>query len=335
MSKERCYKIDNLKTLLIILVVVGHFTAQYIEEFDFYKSIFMFIYAFHMPLFIFISGMFYNPQKAKANSLYYLLMGFALRYFIQLCRMIFCPGVYKFIFFEEGFIPWFVFALSAYHILMLGLSKVNKNVLFAISVIVACIAGYFPKISDLLCSSRIIVFFPYFIIGTMVNLNQVLEWSKKPVNKAVSAIIIAIWGGLSFFALYKVYFFRGLFTGRNPYISNPMFHTYGAAYRLAMYLICILTSAAVLCLVPNIRIPVWTECGKRTLQVFLFHYTIQLIAVKIGLGDYLVATKLGKILWVLLAVAVTFMLFLKPWTIPVKAFDKLVYSKVLRKSNRE
>lgn len=334
MEQNRSYKIDNIKTFLIILVVVGHFTAQYVEQFDFYKSIFVFTYAFHMPLFIFISGMFFNSRKAKANSIYYLLLGFILRYFIQLCRIILCPGVYEFIYLEEGFIPWFVFALSAYNILMLKLEKVNKGILLTISIVVACASGYIEAIDDFLCSSRIIVFFPFFIMGRMVTLDKVIKESEKHINKIISATIILVWGAASFLYLDKVYLFRALFTGRNPYICNELFSTWGAGYRFIAYMISILTSAAVLCIVPNIKIPIWTECGKRTLQVFLFHYTLQLIVVKVGVGDYLVATRLGKVLWILVAVLVTFFLFLKMWSKPVELMNKQIFDKIIKRDGK-
>jgi len=59
MEKERDYLFDNIKGLLILLVVFGHM----IESFAFKKStsinvMYYAIYTFHMPIFIFISGYF-------------------------------------------------------------------------------------------------------------------------------------------------------------------------------------------------------------------------------------------------------------------------------------
>ena len=55
MSNKRILWIDNLKGILILLVVLGH-TIQYsMQDFD-SSHVFNYIYSFHMPLFFLISG---------------------------------------------------------------------------------------------------------------------------------------------------------------------------------------------------------------------------------------------------------------------------------------
>lgn len=60
MSKERLLNIDAAKGLAIILVVIGHFITQVpLEGNDWFKFIHRCIYRFHMPLFMFLSGVVY------------------------------------------------------------------------------------------------------------------------------------------------------------------------------------------------------------------------------------------------------------------------------------
>lgn len=56
-STKRIYKWDNLKCFLIVMVVIGHFVNQYAPISNTMKSLSLFIYSFHMPLFIFLSGL--------------------------------------------------------------------------------------------------------------------------------------------------------------------------------------------------------------------------------------------------------------------------------------
>lgn len=59
---------DNLKFLLILLVVVGHFADFFTAESNSFRALFLFIYSFHMPMFFFISGLFFSEKKNRIKS---------------------------------------------------------------------------------------------------------------------------------------------------------------------------------------------------------------------------------------------------------------------------
>lgn len=65
--KTRIALWDNLKFVLILLVVIGHFSKFFQNDSSIYRSVFLFIYAFHMPLFLFISGLFHKDEKIGEN----------------------------------------------------------------------------------------------------------------------------------------------------------------------------------------------------------------------------------------------------------------------------
>ena len=56
--KERDFFFDNARALLIFLVVFGHLLQPYTESDTFLTSLYLTIYSFHMPCFLFISGYF-------------------------------------------------------------------------------------------------------------------------------------------------------------------------------------------------------------------------------------------------------------------------------------
>lgn len=74
MTKQRLEYIDIVKGIGILLVVLGHVTTN--------KEVYHFIYAFHMPLFFIISGMFLHdkPQfiRKQAESLLLPYFSFGL-----------------------------------------------------------------------------------------------------------------------------------------------------------------------------------------------------------------------------------------------------------------
>ena len=69
MDMARNYKYDNLKALLIFLVVFGHVLESVPGEYR--RIIYLAIYTFHMPMFIYISGYF---SKTVAKILYRIYM---------------------------------------------------------------------------------------------------------------------------------------------------------------------------------------------------------------------------------------------------------------------
>ena len=77
-SKPRIEFIDIIKGLAIILVVIGHTSPSKTEIIP-YKSL---IYAFHMPLFFIISGMF--VATSRENYSLQTLKNFAHKNFIAL-----------------------------------------------------------------------------------------------------------------------------------------------------------------------------------------------------------------------------------------------------------
>lgn len=58
---------DNVKFILILLVVIGHFIEKIIFMDTSFKVIYETIYSFHMPLFIFISG-YFSKNTLKTNN---------------------------------------------------------------------------------------------------------------------------------------------------------------------------------------------------------------------------------------------------------------------------
>ena len=78
MIKRNIYKlndrnevIDYIKGLAIYLVILGHCIQCYCIDTQFYKSsyLYLLIYSFHMPLFIFISGYLFQGTLGRREDL--------------------------------------------------------------------------------------------------------------------------------------------------------------------------------------------------------------------------------------------------------------------------
>jgi len=63
---------DNLKFFLVTCVVIGHFADQFTDVSKIYDSIFLFIYSFHIPLFIFIAGLMLKNKNITAKVIFFI-----------------------------------------------------------------------------------------------------------------------------------------------------------------------------------------------------------------------------------------------------------------------
>ncbi len=327
--KERIYKFDNIKLLAIMFVVVGHVIESFTSKSDMFRSLFIFIYAFHMPLFIFISGLFQqrfsNENKLKINKVaFYIVLGFSLKILNALCKMLHGKK-FRIVFFGGGTIEWFLFVSVMFMVTAYILRKVHPAITLSVSLILGCICGYFDFIQDELWLSRYFVFLPVYLAGYYMTPQLLIKIEKNYVVKAVSGLSMLIYFVMCFRSLPFVYQLRRLFTGRNPFSTLP-FDNCGAQHRLLCYAISALLCMAVFCFIPNIRVPILSNMGKNTLAVYFWHRPILYIIsstsfyeVVLSLGD-----PLYKIIILTFAVMLTFILSLDVFMLPLSALQKCI-----------
>ena len=293
---------DNVKFVIITFVVIGHFADVFTNSSNICKSIFLFIYAFHMPLFIFISGLFYRESNSKQKIVYYASCGFALK-ITSTCLTIIINKSTNFSLLSESGIPWFMFSLAAFQAIMYLFNKINKKFVLVFSVVIACFVGYDKSIGDLLCLSRIIIFFPFFLLGTMAAQQTVIDFIKKhfKILLPISVFVLTLWLYLCFFQLDHFYILRHLFTGRNPFANTVI--KYGPLARLLCYFITFATGASLLVIIPKQRIPIVTTLGSRTLNVYFWHWPFyRLLAAYLQINKLFAISFWGKAAYFFIAV---------------------------------
>ncbi len=315
MPKGRIFLFDNIKFFLIMTVVVGHIIDFATVESDVYKSVFLFIYSFHMPLFIFLSGLFNKNRDTKKKVISFVLLGFAAKFFLFLANLL-INGQANFNLLKDGGLPWFMFAMGAFYLISYILRDTDKRLVLIISVLIACATGYDSSIGDYLYISRIVVFYPFFLLGEMTSSEKLTELNSKKLLKAVGLAVLLVWAAICLFRLDDVYMLRALFTGRNPFSVNPLFEKWGMLYRLLSYIITSVASFCIICVMPSGKLPFVSIFGSRTLQVYFWHWPVVLLMERAGLLDFLFGTSQGKLAAMIIGVVITFILSLSPFSFP-------------------
>lgn len=305
---------------MIFLVVLGHAVEPACDLYPADRSLFLFIYSFHMPAFLFISGIFskrtvqsekYPWKKTLPFVLVCLVLGFFRDWSIRLRN----PD-HGFSFYDQSKISWFMLALFACYSIAWLLRKVPGKYALPGSIAVGLAVGYVPFISEGFSLSRIIVFFPFFYAGYLIDRKKFADFLDRPLVRGFGASTLLLWFTLCFLMIDKVYLLRRLFTGQNNYDEIPK--ALGPAeflYRALAYAISAVVILAFFTLVPRMQIPYLTTLGSRTLAVYFWHLPILDIILHRNWALSLAEQSLGAqlLLAVSLAVLLTFVFSLKPF----------------------
>lgn len=301
--KQRMPLWDNLRFLLITLVVIGHFSDFFTTQCRGYQSLFLFMYPFHMPLFLLISGHFFRAERITSKCLFYISIGLFLKLTIY-GFTVFTGSATSFSLLSDGGIPWYLFVLAIYTVITYLLRNQNPVYVLIFSIVLACAAGFDKTVGDKLYMSRAIVFFPFYWTGAMVKDEVILQLKKKMWILILAAAMLVCWIAACIAFPDRLYILRHLMTGRNHYASEIW--SLGPVYRLVTYLISAVVCFCVTILMPNKNIPFMTRMGTNTLDVYFWHWPVFILLSRyLHIRDLFYWGVWGKIGYLLIAVVLT------------------------------
>ncbi len=315
MKKEtgaRLEKWDILKFILMFLVVMGHIADLYVKDSSAMRTLYLAVYTFHMPLFIFVSGLFSKTtvnQKRKDRIFGYFVLYVAIKLIFWLYYGI-ARGEWSFSLFTEGNLPWFMLALFVFALATVFLKDFSPKYVLVFSVLLACVAGYDSEIRSFLSLSRIIVYYPFYYLGYLADAKKIEEFSRKKSAKAASVIIVAAMITVAVLFGEKLYWMRPLFTGLNPFAALKDYENFGFLLRLAHYAVAVLMCFAVIVLTPQ-KTPFAfvTRLGRSTLSIYAFHYIlIYILYNHLGVGKIFAGISPENGAWLGLILVIPIML---------------------------
>lgn len=246
----------NLKLLLIYLVIYGHWIENDIYDCEYSLTQYRIIYMFHMPLFIFLAGLF---LKSSDDCICQIRRTFPM--------YVLCQAIALLNDRTNVSTPWWSlwFLLSYCFWVMFGWiwfrfeAKISKWLVIVIAVLIGGLAGYMPWLDRTWSGARTIVFFPYFFAGLICSPN--IQWQKyRRLGLAAFAIAtggIFFWGNrIPVAFLYQAAPFGALEDG--------------LVLRLLCYCIGGLLGFFLLTITPQKRFP-FTRAGADTMPAYLIH----------------------------------------------------------------
>ena len=262
--------LDNAKFLMIFVVVFGHCLEPFIKSIPSFKALYNFIYSFHMPVFIMISGMLssevFNSNTLKKHirtllipfivftviyeSWHYLLFSNASWYIKELL---------------PHWILWFLPSLFFWRLLHPLVTKIPA--FFVLSILLSLSIATIPEGIKTFGFLRTFYFWPFFLLGYQFKpiLIKFMNSSSKGKVPAWGVVITSLIGFLWFGDFnYKIFY------GSQTYLNLDQTVLVGIFYRLIIYLISFLTCISIIAIIPK-EIPVPNNWKKNTLYVYLWH----------------------------------------------------------------
>ena len=277
--KDRSILFDNLKGILIILVVFGHminilFKFQHHDS-EVISIVWRYMYLFHMPCFIIISGYF-----SKKYSVDGILKKLIIPYIVFNSLFFVMHKNFTFPIFADSAM-WYMFALCIWRISIPYLTKVRY--IFPLSVICALIYDLIGIENENIGGvAKVIIFLPFFLIGYYCTEEHIEKLRSKKGRYIILLIFIVIFGLFVALQSFGIQYTDEMLYAKTDSISFDVSGLIIFGMRKLSGLLGVIISLLLISIIPTTK----TRCsvlGQRTLTIYLFHYLpiIQFIIRKI------------------------------------------------------
>lgn len=254
----------NVKVILLYLVIYGHLIESRIEESAVLLWQYRLIYAIHMPLYAYVTGMFLKTPKACMSQ-----AKTAIKYY-GICQGICVVVSFAFSekplsFFKPWWHLWYMLSVIWWALICSVEGKIKnawgQAVLLAGSVTVACLCGYADCIGRTLSLSRTLCFLPYVLLGRMMATDiksKEYRWMCMGLG-AISFLVFVI--------LVQVVPVEFLYQATSYKATGVSF---GGFLRFLCFGVAIGLGAFLLTWIPAKRY-CWSKAGSDTMGVYLLH----------------------------------------------------------------
>lgn len=261
--------LDNAKMALVTFVVVGH-TWALLPSGGPGDGLYDFLYLWHMPAFVFLSGYLSRAFTYAPGRMWQLVTTLAVPYVLfeaalALFRIHVGGEQLDDLFADPHFPLWYLPALIVWRLLTPLFRPLWGGVLVAIGISLASgfIDGEFAKLLDV---ARILGFFPFFVLGlaaTPERLEALRSRTATVAGLVVFGVVGVLAANLDRWAQVDHLYFK-------PYDFFDASEQSSALTRLFVILVGMAGALAWLTVVP--RVGGWfARMGAATLVIYLFH----------------------------------------------------------------
>ncbi|MFB9879831.1 acyltransferase family protein [Planobispora siamensis] len=277
-GRQREPYLDNVKFVLICLVVAGHSLVPTLAAGS-SRAAYLFVYVFHMPLFVILSGYlsrrFWDSGARTSKLVDTLLVPYVIvEAGYAAVRSALGDG-WSLSIMDPAWLNWYLMALLLWRLSIPVWKRVRHPLPIAVAVYV--LAGFCELPGDF-SLDRFFGLMPFFVIGLLLAPGH-FELLNRAWIKIASAC--ALLGAAAVAIVVAPRVDLGPVYYRHDFEHLDMTWWTGIAVRLGLLVAALVMSAAVLALVPR-RETWFSGLGTRTLYCYLLHGVPVLVAKEMG-----------------------------------------------------
>ena len=268
-TEKRIAYWDNIKGILILLVVFAHFLYQ-LRTMPYIGAVVNVIYTFHMPAFVFVSGYFGKSERSQSFE---GIIKPVFLYFIFNSLMGFIYGMPSLI--EPLYSFWYLAALTVWRLTARRIAQFREILL--ILMVIAVFAGFYNSINNSFAAARIIAFYPYYMAGYLLTEEKSLALiCQRKTRRMLTGFGCAAAAGVMIYLALSFFQYSD-----NALLMYGYDRNTGAFGRIALFAIGFTAIYALRNLVPDKNIPLLTTIGRNSLWIFILHRPITLASEKL------------------------------------------------------
>ena len=329
--RKRNDQMDNLRCLLIFAVVFGHLLELLMGKGQNVKLVYLLIYSFHMPLFAFVSGVFakYDPIRIRNRMIYPYVI-------FQTLYLLFANNVLEketeMQYTTPYWLLWYLFAMIVWNLVLPlfqieGQSIGKKLLLLLFAVVAGILIGFDNKAGYYLSFSRIVEFFPFFLLGVYYRQLKSEGWNRTAAlwkhvggkgKKLLKGILFLLVCAILMELVRQIS--GNMDEIRYTWLYGSMSYEnadYSWHFRVISMGVALLWLLFFLLWMPAKRIPLISHIGANTMPVYLLHGFVIKLLDKAEFFDRIAYPKISALLLAVLLVLIF------SWTPLVRALGPL------------
>lgn len=286
-AKARDPFLDNARYWVMLLVVIGHFMTP-LADIGPVRGAYVWLYLFHMPVFILISGYTARRYIGDARQVKRMVSTLVIPYLLveaglEVVEMTLAGEPVSLHVLEPEWLTWFIAALFIWRLTTPIWLALRWPI--PVSILVSLVGGLSP-VGDVLALPQVLGYLPFYVVGMHLR-REHFDLLVRPWVRACSVLLL-----LGAFVVCQL-FHRGWtiywLYWRDGYSEAPLNAgaLIGIFNRGSLLLVGFALATAALAMVPQ-RKAWFSRFGERTLYPYLLHGFAILWLVHIGFFSTLV-----------------------------------------------